>query len=165
MAESTIVKNKRDGTLTILDNAGANAYIIAYEAGDTSIAIPARSVSAYLDRGRLGATPALRYGDDAPITGSFTAMLRDVSDATDVTLAEFLFNSGQVGSAYVSTLGASSEVKTYTLRWDIEGTDHGDAGDHMIECRFCALSGSIADGDPATISISFTSYTIYPTVS
>ena len=165
MAESTICKTKRDGTLTILDNGGANSYVISFEAGDLSIDIPGPGVNVFLDRGALGSTPCLRYGDDQPMSGSFTAHMRDVSDATDVSLIEFLAESGQVASTFVSTLGANAEVRTYTLRWDIEGTDHGDAADHRIECNFCAISGSVGEGDPNTVNISFTSYDLYPTVT
>lgn len=165
MAESTICKTKRDGTLTILDNGGANSHVIAFEAGDLNINIPGPAENVFLDRGQFGSTPCIRYGDDQPITGTFTAHLRDVSDATDVTLFEFIADSGQVNTGWTSTLGANAEVAVYTIRFDIEGTDHGDAADHRIECNFCKISGSVAEGDPSTISISFTSYDVYPTVT
>ena len=131
MSESLIVKTKRDGTIKFLDNSGANTYTVAYEAGDLNISIPGPTVISPLDRGSLGSPPSLRYSDDAPITGSFTAYLRDLGDA-----------------AY--------------LQWTIEGTDHGDASDHVLTLPFCVVTGSLSEGDPDQISISFTSYSVYP---
>jgi len=49
------------------------------------------------------------------------------------------------------------------LTFTIEGTDHGDAADHTIACNHCVITGGISEGDPDTISISFTSYDLYPT--
>ena len=166
MAISTIVKNKRDGTLVLTDNAGANSLTIAYEAGDFSLSVPARTVSLYLDRGTMNATPQIRHVDDQPMTGTFTAQLRDISDAAYATLEELLLGpSGFIGSTWVSTMGATGEVFTCTATWTIEGTDHGDASDHVVACNFCYFTGSLADGDPSTISCSFTSYDLFPTVT
>ena len=49
MAESTIIKTKRDGTLTFSDLADGNSYTISYEAGDLSVDIPGRVINAFLD--------------------------------------------------------------------------------------------------------------------
>ena len=165
MPISTITKTKRDGTLTILDNAGANVFIVQFEEGDYNLAIPGPQEQVFLDRGQFTPTPQIRYGDDAAMSGTFTARLRDVSDAAFATLGGILAESGFVNSTWVSTLGANAEVRLYTMRVDIEGTDHGDATDHRIECNFCKFSGSIAEGVPDTISMSFTSYDVYPTVT
>ena len=109
MAISTILKTKRDGTLLFEDNAAANSFTVVFEAGDLSIDIPQETIVNTLDRGRLGATPSLRYGDDQPITGSFTAHLRDLSDASYATLEEIVMQSGDVGSNWGSTMGANGE--------------------------------------------------------
>ena len=162
MAESTIVKTKRDGTIKFSDNGAANEYTVSYEAGDLSVAIPGPSVISPLDRGSLGSPPSLRYSDDAPITGNFTAMLRDLGDATYTTLSEIITQTGDVGDNWVSTMGADGEVFTLDLEWTIEGTDHGDASDHVLTLSHCVVSGSLSEGDPDQISISFTSYSVYP---
>lgn len=162
MAESTIVKTKRDGTIKFSDLGASNEYTVAYEAGDLTIDIPGPTVTNSLDRGIMGATPSLRYGDDQPMTGSFTAQLRDISDATDQTLFELIAKSGAIGG-WTSTLGANAEVAAVTLTFTIEGTDHGDAADHTVVCNHCVVTGGISEGDPSTISISFTSYDLYPT--
>jgi len=167
MAESTIVKTKRDGTITIEDGTSPTpqSYTVAFEAGDLSIAIPGRTVNLYLDRGVMTSPPAIRYGDDTPMTGSFTAQFRESTDAAVEALTDFLTLGGFVGASWVSRGGANAEVQTFRITWELEGTDHGDASDHSIACDHCVISGSIADGDPVTLSLSFTSYDLYPTVS
>ena len=162
MAISTIVKTKRDGTLVLKDNAAANTLTVAYEAGDLSISIPGPAVISPLDRGSLGSPPSLRYSDDQPITGTFTAYLRDLSDAAYATLEEVILQSGEVGASWVSTMGANGEVFTLDLEWTVEGTDHGDASDHVLTLPYCVVTGSLSEGDPNQISISFTSYSVYP---
>jgi len=172
MPESLIVKTKRDGTLTFLDNGGVNTFTVAFEAGDLSVTIPGPSVANFLDRGRFpSGNPSIRYQDDAPITGTFTAYLRDFDDGgtgTDTTLAEIISRSGLCDPStgtWVSTMGASGEVFALTLRWEIEGTDHGDPADHTMELNHSVFTGSMSEGDPDTISLSFTSYTLYPTLT
>jgi len=164
MAISTIVKTKRDGTLTFEDNGAANTLTVAFEAGDFTLNIPEEAVSLFLDRGVITSPPAIRYGDDQPMTGSFTAYLRDLSDAAYATLEELLLQSGDVGSNWVSTMGANGEVFSLTLRWTIDGVSHGDASNHVITVPYCHVSGSLSEGDPDTVSISFTSYAVRPTV-
>ena len=166
MAESTIIKVKGDLTVTISDNGGSNSYTFAKEPGDLAITVPGRGVNLFLDRGVIGDPPCIRYGDEQPCTGSLTLNLRDVSDATDVTGAEFIFGpSGQVGSTWVSTLGANGEVPVFTIAITIEGTDHGDSADHTITCNYCYITGGLTDGDPVTLALSWTSFDSYPTVT
>ena len=162
MSESLIVKTKRDGVLVFKDLAAANTYTVAFEAGDLNISIPGPSVISPLDRGSLGSPPSLRYSDDAPITGSFTAYLRDLGDAGYSSLSEIITQTGHVGTTWVSTMGALGEVFTLDLEWTIEGTNHGDASDHVLTLPFCVVTGSLSEGDPNQISISFTSYSVYP---
>lgn len=169
MAESTIVKTKCDGTITISDGTAMTpqTYVIAYEQGDFTLDVPGKTVNAFLDRGKFGSTPSLRYGDEQAMTFSFTAYARDFSDGTDELLGDFIMDadgdlSTAVGS-WVSTLGSSAEVKTYTVTIDIEGTDLGDAADHQIVLSYCTLSGSFTEGDPSTFTINGISHQPYPT--
>ncbi len=164
MAISDIVKTKRDGSIKFADNGAANELTVAFEAGDLSIDIPQETIVNSLDRGRFGSTPSLRYGDDQPITGSFTAQLRDLSDAAYATLEEILMQSGDVGTNWVSTMGATGEVFTLDITWTIEGTNHGDSADHAITLPFSVVRGGFSEGDPNTINVSFTSYANRPTI-
>ena len=164
MAIETIVKTKRDGQLTFKDNGAANTLTVAYEVGDLTLTIPGATVVSTLDRGQFGAVPSLRHGDDQPMTFSFTAYLRDMSDGSDATLEDLISGRNGATSSWVSTLGANSEVFTMTLQWTIEGTDHGGT-DHTVTCNHCVVTGSFSEGDPSTISITGTSYDLYPTVA
>lgn len=166
MAISQIVKTLRDGTLTLKDNGGSNSCVIAYEEGTLQLDIPGPTINHYPDRGAIdGSAPSLRKGDDQPMSGSFTAYMRDVSDASYITLESILTNSGYYASTWVSTLGANAEVKTLTLQWDVEGTNHGDASDHQIQCLFCVVTGSIQEGHPNVVTVNFTSWDSFPSVT
>jgi len=165
MPESTICKTKRDGTLTIRDLASTNTYEVAFEAGDLNAAIPGPTINVFLDRGVLGTTPCVRKGDDQVQTGTFTATLRDVTDASVATLLDILTESGFYASTWVSTLGANAEVKLVSLEFKIAGLTHGDAADHTIVFNHARLTGSIAEGDFTTISVAWTAYELYPTVT
>jgi len=61
-------------------------------------------------------------------------------------------------SSAVSTLGANAEVYAVKLTLTIEGTDHGDAADHTIVLDDCTCSVDFAEGDPNSLSVSFTCY-------
>jgi len=177
---STVVKTKRDGILTFgalsggaFDpgtgalKAGAKSLDVAFEAGDFNLSIPGPAVSLFLDRGQITSPPQVRYGDDQPMTWSFTAHLRDLSDKTYATLEEILMQSGYVGANWESTLGAAAgcaEVFAVGLRWKILGTTHCDASDHIILLQYNVVTGSLAEGDPNTISLSGTDYEVFPGV-
>lgn len=162
MALSTVAKTKRDMTVVISDLNDVHSLEVKYERGDLNLTVPGPTVNLFLDRGVIGDDPSIRYGDDQPMTLSISGDLTDVSDAAYTTLTEILTNSGFFKSTWVSTKGASGEVKTVNVKITIEGTDHGDASDHTITCGYVFLTGSVADGDPITCSLSGTSYQLYP---
>lgn len=163
MAYSTIVKTLRDGTITLEDNAAGNSAVVAFEQGDLNITIPGPEVLLFLDRNQITDPPAIRYGADAPVTGTFTMYLRDLDDAASDVL-EQLVTQG-LPDGWVSTMGATGEVATVTARWALEGTDHGDAEDHELALAYASFSGSIAEGDPSVVTLNFTSHKLYPTVT
>jgi len=165
MAISTIVKTKRDGTITFSDNAAAKTLTVAYEQGDLNVSIPGYTIISVLDRGEFTSTPTLRKGDDQPCTFTFTAYLRDLSDATFITLESIVCNGGYFASTWVSRGGATADVKTVLTTWTIEGTNHGDSADHTLALDYCWITGSVAEGDPGVISVSGTAYDLYPTLT
>lgn len=162
MPYSTIVKTKRDGLIEILDGTDTVIYTVAFEEGNFSLTMPGPAVQMFLDRGQIGSTPSLRFGDDAPMTGSFSAYLRDIYDAGYNTLVGIMTDQVITGTP---TLGASAEVKTWKIRWTIEGTNHGDGADHTITLGHCRVTGSIAEGVPALITCNFTAYKLYPALT
>ena len=160
----TIIKTKRDGQIVLKDNGGANTLVVAFEQGDLTIGMPGTTIVNTLDRGRFGAIPSLRPGDDQPCPFSFTAYLRDLSDASEATLEDLV--SGRNGKAadWVSTLGANADVFALTLQWSIAGAALGGT-DHTLTLNHCVVTGSFSEGDPSTISITGTAYDLYPTVT
>lgn len=167
MAESVIVKNKRDITVTLTDFGGANSFEIAFETGDVSLTIGGVSVDEYLDRGRRTSPPSIRLVDDQTSELSFTAYLRDVADASYVTLVSLLNNFTNGASAWVSRGGASADVKTLKATIKVDGTANGDPSDHYFELDYCYFGqgAQISDGSPITISASATVYQSYPTLT
>ena len=165
MSISQVVKSKRDGTIKIEDGTSPtpNELTVAFEAGDFNLTIPGPAVVANLDRGVFGSTPSLRYSDDQAMTATFTAYLRDLSDGSYATLEEIILQSGDVGTNWVSTLGGDAEVLTFNVVLTIAGVVHGDSTDHTLTLPHCVITGSLAEGDPDTVSISLTSYANFPT--
>lgn len=161
MALSSVVKNFRDGVLLFQDGTGTPLDItVQYENGDFSLSgmtgvdgTPAYEHTVYLDRGEYFAGGVRKTNRTFP-TFSFTAHFTELSDATNETLTDFICKTGSFAAA-VSTLGANADVHAIKLTWTIEGTEHGDATDHVCVLNDCVINDlSISEGDPNTISIS-----------
>ena len=167
MSYSTVVKTKRDGLLSLADNAGfggANTLDLAYEPGDWQMNAPQETRVDFLDRGRL--VSSTRYGDDQALNGSFSNCFRDATDASEATMFDILNQSGYVGANWTSTLGANAEVFTVDLRLTIEGSDHGDGADHTITVTDVSLDYGLAEGVPNTTSTNWKSHTdVRPTLA
>lgn len=161
--ESTVPKNMRDGQLRLY--SGAQEYIVAYEQGNLQTSIPGPTVALYLDRGKITDPPAVRYDQDQPCSGSFTAYLRELGSSTYMTAAQFITKSAYYLTNWASTLGANAEVPTLNLEWTVAGVTHGDTADRVVLWPYTYLSGNIAEGSPSQLTLNFTSYVLYPTVS
>lgn len=167
MAISTIVKVKRDGKLTWKDAAAAHSLEVAYEQGNFNLNIAGKTVNVFPDRGDFGSTPSVRFGDDQPMTFSFEAYLRDISDAAYATLEQLVTRTGYIPATWVPVNGAlaTTEVALYDLFWDIEGSNHADSADHQLILRNCWVSGSLVEGDPDVVTINGVAYDVYPEVT
>jgi hypothetical protein len=154
MAQSTTIKNFRDGTLTFADNTGTPLTLaIVYEAGDFSIDNLNEGLvetTAYLDRGVFA---TLRKTNAVFPSFSFSAHMTDLSDATDRLLYDLARKTGAWTTA-VSTLGAAADAMTYKLTWACEGTNFGDSADHTLIMNDCRITISISEGDPNSFSVS-----------
>ena len=168
MAESTVVRTKRDWLIEITD--GTNTYTIAYEAGDFKYDVPRYAVNNFLDRGEIGPTPSLRKGDDQPMTLGWSTYLRDLGDTAEPeayqTLLDLLsfYTGGYTDDNWTSTLGSNSDVETWTVNATCDGTAFGEA-DKTLQFPFTSLRGSVANGDPDTITVAGTSYRTQPTIT
>jgi|OM-RGC.v1.022607969 hypothetical protein len=159
MAASTIIKHDTDGTIQLADGSTTPVVFTApYTQGDFSITgidgQGLREVVAYQSRGVLH---SIRRAARTFPSISFSAMLSDLSDATDQTLYDFVRKTGSYnGNTTTST--ASQEVYTLDVTLTIEGTDHGDAADHEIVCTDCAITFDLTEGQPTAMSFAGTVY-------
>lgn len=153
MAQSTVIKNFRDGTLVFADNTGTPLTMpIVYEAGDFSIDNLNEGLvdtTAYLDRGEFA---TLRKTNRVFPSFSFTAHMTDISDATDKLLYDLARKTGAWAAA-VSTLGANADAMTYKLTFTVEGTNFADSGDHTMILNDCRITLSFSEGDPNSFSV------------
>ena len=159
MPLSSIVKNFRGGTILMQDGTATPITLtVAYESGDfalSGIMQGQMEVAMYLDRGDLG---SLRKTSFVPATFSFTAHMTEISDATNRNLMDIVGKTGAF-SAGVSTFGAATDaVWTIDITWTIEGTDAGDASDHVVALAKCHCKIDAKEGDPNSFSISGTVY-------
>ena len=119
MAISSVVKNFRDGTLTIEDGTGTPLdVVVQYEAGDFSLSgltAGQKEIATYMDRGDLA---SVRNTNQSFPSVSFTAHMTDISDASEETLPDILLKQGSKAAA-ISTLGANADVYTVKLTWSI----------------------------------------------
>jgi hypothetical protein len=159
---SSVVKNFRDGTITIRDGTGTPLDIVVqYEGGDfsaTGFNQGNYEKNVYLDRGEFG---SLRKTNRTFPTFTFSAYMTDLSDGTNENLWDMINKSGAFASA-VSTLGASADVYTLEVILAVEGTNYGDASDHTLTLDDCVLSIDFAEGDPNKFTVSGT---VYGTIS
>ena len=157
MAASTVVKNFADGTLALFDGAGSpNTITASFSQGDMSIdglVEDQREISAYETRGVL---KSVRKTTRVYPSGSFSIMLTDLSDASDTTVVDFCLKQNSF-SGNTSTL-TGSDVYAIKITLAVEGTNFGDANDHSITLDDCRCTLAIAEGDPSTVTVSFTCY-------
>ncbi len=158
MPISSVVKNFRDGTITLSDGTTPTplTLTVQYEAGDFSITGSNQGnteATTYLDRGVLG---SVRLTNQTFPTISFTAHMTDISDATNKTLWDAVNKTGSFATA-VSTIG-SSDVYGLTVKLVVEGSNFGDPTDHEITCVGVHLSIDFAEGDPNSFTLNGTVY-------
>ena len=129
---------------------------VAFTQGDLSVdnlMQGSRGVQAYQTRGALH---SVRLTTVEFPTVSFSAMLTDLSDATDQTLVDFVLKQNSF-SGNTSTL-TGSDVYAIKVTLTIEGTDLGDAADHTIVMDDVHFTLAIAEGEPDTVTLSGTVY-------
>jgi hypothetical protein len=155
MPLSSVVKNYRDGLITLASGGGSPITLtVQYENGDFSLTGSNQGnydITKYLDRGDLG---SVRKTARSFPTGSFSAHLTELSDATNLTLWDAVNRTGAFAAA-VSTLGANADVYTLNIVLTIEGTQFGDATDHVLTVNDCRCSIDVSEGDPDSFSLSF----------
>lgn len=124
MAESTVVRTKRDVTWIIQDAAAAHTYTPPVVPGNFSYEAALYDLVRIKDNGALY---GVRKGDDQPLTCSFGTYLTDIGSATYATMPDLCEERGYVGTTWVSTTANASDVDTYDLIATIDGTLAGES--------------------------------------
>ena len=156
MSESSQPKNWTMGTLTITAGALA-AYTVAVEQGNLALSgLTAAQREAILVEDR-GVFSTLITGKQKYVGVSFTAYLRDLTDATDVTLVGICLRLGAHVAA-TSTLGANRPYTTDFL-WTMDGTSQGDSANHTVTLEDVRWEEvTFAEGDINTVTMTGVSY-------
>ena len=158
MAVSTVTKHFTDGTLVLSDGTGvAVTFSMPLTVGDVTIDGVGQKMREPVVYQTRGVAHSIRHAARAFATVSLTAHIADYSDGTDATAIDFFLKSGSFASN-ASVFGANAEVYGLDLILTIEGTDHGDAADHVISMLNFVGTIGIAEGEPNTLSVSGTLY-------
>ena len=160
MAASPIIKHLTDGTITLKDGTGSPvSLVVPFSVGDLSISgmetdTLGRTVNAYETRGVLN---SLRRGARVYPTVSFSTQLADVTDATEKTLLDMVLKRASY-AGNTSTTAATGDVYTLDVVFTLEGTNVGDAADHVITLEDVHVPAAVAEGEPNTVTLSGTIY-------
>jgi len=160
MAYSTVPKVKRDGKIVLSDGTGSPVTLeVAYEDGNFSADFPSLQSSLVVyDRGSLS---AVRKQDDQFITASFSANMREFTDATAGSIVDFCNKTNAYSGNLSAATGTLPYIEQYCIDivFTVEGTDHGDLKDHTATYSKCIPDSiSFSEGDPSSFTISFTGY-------
>jgi len=160
MAYSVVPKTKRDGKIELLDGTGQPVTLeIAYEDGNFSFSQPQQfSELVIMDRGNFA---TVRKQDEQAITGSFAFHFRQFTDSVNPGSVRDFINKTGAYAANVST-GTSGvpyvEHFCIDIKYTAEGTDFGDANDHVVTLSKCVCALDFAEGDPSSFTLNFTCY-------
>ena len=84
-------------------------------------------------------------------------MLAGVSDGTLETLYDFIRKTGSF-NGNVSTNTTISDKYLLDMELTIEGTDFGDAADHVLTATDCDIRIDMAEGEPDNWTLNATVY-------
>lgn len=169
IAESPVVRTKRDAQIIHYDLGGLHTYVVAKEAGDWNLDCPEEEINMFLDRGVISDIPDLRNGDESPMTFGYSAYLRDLGDTeaspTYATLPDicFRYKSKYVDSNWISTMATYSDAFTVGTSYTVDGSAFGEA-DKSIVLPHCKVRGSFAEGDPTAFTVTGTCFANRPTL-
>lgn len=158
MAFSTIPKMRKDGTLTLLDNAGANTLEILYTDGDLNFTVTKPQAVILRDRGTI---KTVRNGDADPIaTGSFSVHFRQFTSGDAGGVLDFVNKTG----AYASNVSTGSSGTPYIeeycidIKYEVDGTAVDETGTYTATISKAVCNISFTEGDASVINIEFVAY-------
>lgn len=153
--ESAIVKTVYDGSVSVKPGAGGSYAIPASVSMDISALVQAQKEVIVVEaRGEL---VSLRKGKRKYPSGSIEIYLSGLSDATKTTILDYFLKTGSQ-AAGTSTTAAIGDVWTIDIILTIKGSVFGDASDHVFTLEDCHVEVGVKEGEPDTITGSFTCY-------
>jgi len=136
------VKTAVDGEITIRDGTGSpNTFVVAFEDGDFSFSDDKTERIVMRDRGTI---VGLRKGDDSVATFSFSVYQTDWTDSSTLNICDVIDKTDSA-SAWTSTGGSGFEQYLLDVIVKVEGSDHGDSGDHKLTLTKCHLSWNFSE--------------------
>lgn len=154
MPESSVVKNAKDGTISITN--GTRTYTISLEAGNLSVTGLNEGNYDTVNVQDRGVSVHRRKTVQRPIPFTFTLWMRDFTDAAYVTFVGVALKKGLSASDLGISGVSTTEVYEVDVLWTIDGTSHGDAANHTLlleDCRIDSVDMSEAE-DKNVISVS-----------
>jgi len=153
MALSSVAKTLYDGSLGVKDGTGTPLTCqVRWSQGDFSAAGFKHKLNTVANYQSRGVIVSSRYTERETVTGSFSALVSDFSEATAGTLQDLILGVGAY-SARVSTI--DGDVMAFDMTYTIEATDLGDSDDCTFTMEDCIISWDFGEGDPDTVSFSF----------
>ena len=153
MAESTIVKVRRDGEVQFVDGSGTpKSYTVSYENGNVSFERSKAERIVIRDRGAIVGS---RKGDDPVLTITFDVHMRSFTTTagTDLTICDVMDNTGNVATIPWAKKSSAHEEWNLDLKFTVENTDHGGGADYDVPFSTCIFTWEFSEGDPNTISV------------
>jgi hypothetical protein len=159
MAFSTIPKMRKDGTLTLLDNAGANTLEIQYEDGNFTFTPTKRQQLVLRDRGVI--TTVRQSDADPAATGSFSVHFRQFTDSGVGGVIDFVNKTGGYASNVSTGSSGTPYIEEYCIdiKYEVDGSAVGDDNStYTATISKCICNISFTEGDASQVNIEFTAY-------
>lgn len=147
------------GSYTTVNMTGSNYLEISPMVGDLSYSGSRRDATPVMHRGSIF---TVTYGDDQPLSGSFSVKKYDARMASAATTFQAHINRGYIHENWTSAWtvpGPANLEFYYNLVQITEATDRGDASDHVLVFGRVRLTSDLAEGaEGDAITFNFTSF-------
>lgn len=150
MALSSFYKDNLMLTIKLSDGTGTPLTLtLTFDDGNFGLSGLRRKLREIRKYERKGLLVSTALGNRVYPSLQFGGFMAQFTEATAGTITDFLTQKAATPyAAGVSTRGASDPGFTCDVEITIEGTDYGDAADHVIVCEDCDFSLDFSSGEP-----------------
>ena len=155
MPASTYIKNFTDGNLVLKDGTGTPiSKAITLQNGDVSVSGLKQGTQTIVRYQGRGAHRTSRFGEFEPVTITITAQMASFTGGSSTADPLDALRKAGAFSGAVSTHGANAQVMAYTLEFTVEGSNFGDAADHVLTALKVELEQvDFSEGDPNSFTL------------